>query len=77
MDSTSSHRFQTFTQYFINGVSSTTLEIGLGSRLRRFGIAYIQWYNTSKKPFAAGNSYLSSNPTIVDLALDEPKLRIY
>ncbi|KAL8723100.1 MAG: hypothetical protein Q9181_007357 [Wetmoreana brouardii] len=54
---------------FLRGVGDTTLEPNLDSALRGHGVSYVQHYGSFKEIFAAGNTYVFSNPHLSNLTV--------
>ena len=62
---------------FLRDMGSMTLEPRRRSSLRRQGLLYCQFYNTSKEIFTAGNHGLFANVNLDGLALDPGLLRTW
>ncbi|KAK4934444.1 hypothetical protein LTR10_024295 [Elasticomyces elasticus] len=67
--------YHEYSQYFLSGCGTMTIEPLPGSKLALHGLIFGQSYNTVKDVYAAGENYLASNRAVDDLGFDPTKIQ--
>jgi hypothetical protein len=77
LDLSRQHQLNVYPQYFLQGSGAASLEPAQTSLLWKHGLRYIQFYNSVKTLFVAGDFYTGSNPAMADLAVDRRILQTF